>query len=76
MQKDFTTKYLDLYDRAGKDECYRTIMEEVRSADAGLLRALEEMAPVHRDAVMDYLGAVHAANARLLELSLLADEKS
>lgn len=76
MNKEFTTKYLSLYDRAGEDAQYRTVMEEVRAADVRLLRALEEMPPDHRNAVMDYLGAVHEANRRLLELALRYDEKS
>ena len=39
------------------------------------LSALVETAPSHRDAVMDYLGAVHAANARMVELALVSGEK-
>ena len=76
MDKEYITKYLAVYDRAGEDEYYLSLQEELAAANPRMLRALEEMAPAHRDAVMDYLGAVHAINARLLELSLCIAEKS
>lgn len=76
MDEEFITKYLDLYDRAGEDPYYHSLMEELAAANPRMLRALEEMAPVHRDAVLNYLGVVFAANAKLLELSLLVAEKS
>ena len=76
MDEEFITKYLDLYDRAGEDPYYHSLMEELAAANPRILRALEEMAPVHRDAVLNYLGVVFAANAKLLELSLLVAEKS
>lgn len=76
MDKEYITKYLAVYDRAREDEYYLSLQEELDAVNPRMLRALEEMAPVHRDAVLDYLGAVFAANARLLELSLAAVKKS
>ena len=76
MDKEFITKYLAVYDRAGEDEYYLSLMKELEAVNPRMLRALEEMAPEHRDAVLDYLGAVFASNARLLELSCVSAEKS
>lgn len=76
MNKELIIEYLAVYDRAGEDEYYLSLQEELAAANPRMLRALEEMAPAHRDAVVDYLGAVFAANARLLELSLAAVKKS
>ena len=76
MDKEYITKYLAVYDRAREDEYYLSLQEELDAVNPRMLRALEEMAPVHRDAVLDYLGAVFAANDRLLELSLAAVKKS
>lgn len=69
-------KYLALQERAREDEEYLTVVEEYRAVQERMLEALEEMASEHRDTVVDYLGVVFAANARLLELSLLNAEKS
>lgn len=68
-------KYLALQERAMEDEDYLSLLEEYREADGPMLRALEEMAPAHREIVMDYMGAVHAAHARMLELALSLGEK-
>ena len=76
MQKEYTTKYLAVYDRAKEDEYYHTLTEELQAVNPRMLSALEEMAPQHRDAVVDYLGAVFASHARLLEISLLIAKKS
>ena len=76
MNKELIIEYLAVYDRAREDEYYLSLQEELAAANPRMLRALEEMAPVHRDAVLDYLGVVFAANAKLLELSLLVAEKS
>jgi hypothetical protein len=75
MNPQYTEKYLALQGRAMEDEYYLSLVEEYRFLDKKLLSALEEMAPIHRDAVMDYLGAVHAANARMVELALVSGEK-
>lgn len=76
MNKEYITKYLAVYDRAEEDPVYLSLLKELRAADSRLLDAFAKMAPAHRDTVMDYLGAVHAINARLLELSLCIAEKS
>ena len=76
MDEEFITKYLDLYDRAGEDPYYHSLMEELKAVEPRMLQALEEMVPYQRNAVLDYLGVVFAANAKLLELSLLVAEKS
>ena len=76
MNRKYIGKYLAVYDRAREDECYRSLLAELKVVNSRMLKALEEMAPPHRDAVMDYLGVVHAASARLLELSLCIAEKS
>lgn len=76
MEKETIEQYLAVYDRAKEDPVYLSLLEELRAADFHLLDAFEKMAPAHRDAVMDYLGAVHAIHARLLVLSCLCAEKS
>ena len=76
MEKETIEQYLAVYDRAKEDPVYLSLLEELRAADSRLLDAFEKMAPAHRDAVMDYLGAVHAIHARLLVLSCLCAEKS
>ena len=76
MKKETIERYLAVYDRAKEDPNYLSLLEELRAADSRLLDAFEKMAPEHRDTVMDYLGVVHAINARMLELALLPAEKS
>jgi hypothetical protein len=75
MKQNIVNEYLALYERAGMDEQYRAVLEELRRADGKLLRALEEMAPRHRDAVMDYLGIAQEANRLLLTFALRSGEK-
>ena len=75
MDKELVKKMLALQDRAKTDAAYLALLNEYRILDKRLLKVLEEMAPVHRDAVMDYLGSVHAINERMVELALTLDEK-
>ncbi|MBQ7416021.1 MAG: hypothetical protein IJW14_03165 [Oscillospiraceae bacterium] len=76
MQQEYANKLLALQATAKSDETYLSLLAEYRASDAPFLRALEEMAPPHRSAVMDYIAAVHAVNHRLLELALASGEKS
>ena len=70
-----TKRVLALQDAAKADAGYLALMDEYRILDKRLLSALEEMAPDHRDAVMDYLGSVHTINEKMVELALTLDEK-
>ena len=75
MNAVLVKKMLALQDTAMADAAYLALLGEYRILDKRLLKAMEEMEPVHRDAVMDYLGAVHAINERMVELALTLDEK-
>ena len=70
-----TERMLALQDVAKGDERYLALLDEYRILDKRLLEVLEEMASEHRDAVMDYLGSVHAINERMVELALTLGEK-
>jgi hypothetical protein len=76
MERNIAEKILALQEMARQDERYRELLAQYQFLDAGLLCALEEMTPVHRDVVMDYVGCIHAISLRLLELSCASDEKS
>lgn len=75
MKPKTVEKMLMMQEKALKDERYLTLLGEYRILDKRLLKLMEEMEPEHRDMVMDYLGAVHAINERMLELALTLDEK-
>ena len=75
MDRVLVKRILALQDDAMRDERYLGLLNEYRIFDKRLLKALEEMAPGHRDVVMDYLGAVHTINERMVELALTLDEK-
>jgi hypothetical protein len=70
-----TKRILALQDVAKADKDYLKLLAEYRVLDGQLVKALEEMAPHHRDAVMDYLGTVHAINEKMVELALVLGEK-
>ena len=76
MRSMDVNKYLALQERLMGDEEYLSLLEEYRAMDRRFVAALEEMAPAHREIVMDYVGAVHTANARMLEISLASAENS
>lgn len=76
MNSKVVNKYLALQEQAMGDGEYRSLVEEYRMVDGPLLRALEEMPPEHRDAVLDYLGVVFSAHHRMLELALCMGEKT
>lgn len=76
MRSIDVNKYLTLQEQARGDEYYLSLLEEYRVLDQKLVAALEEMAPAHRDIVMDYLGCVFALQQRMLELSIASCEKS
>ena len=76
MSQEYISNLMALQERAKADEYYLSLLREYRQLDKTLLHALEEMAPAHRNAVMDYLGSLNALNARLLELSLSSQGKS
>lgn len=76
MKQQYAKKLLTLQELAKRDGYYLSLLAEYRAMDKAFLRALEEMAPAHRETIMDYMGAVHAINARLLELSLSSSKKS
>lgn len=75
MDRVLVKRILALHDVAKGDERYLALLGEYRILDKRLLKAMEEMEPVHRDVVMDYLGAVHAINERMVELALALDKK-
>ena len=75
MKQQYTEKLLILQDMAMQDEYYLSALAEYRALDRQFVQALEEMAPAHRETIMDYMGAFHAANARMLEIALRSDEK-
>ena len=76
MKKEVVEKIFAVQDAAIKDEYYLSLLSEYRALDKQFLGTLEEMAPVHRDIVMDYMGCVHAIHQRMLELSCALGEKS
>lgn len=76
MEREHVEKLLAVQDAAMKDDYYLSLLAEYRVLDKRFLGALEEMAPVHRDIVMDYMGCVHAIHQRMLELSCALGEKS
>lgn len=75
MKQQYAEKLLALQKLAMQDEYYLSLLAEYRAMDRRFVQALEEMLPRHRDIVMDYMGAFHAANARMLEIALRSDEK-
>ena len=75
MDAELVKKMLIVQDIAMKDVYYLSLLEEYRMRDKQFLTTLKEMAPEHRDAIMDYLGAVHAIHERMVELALTLDEK-
>lgn len=76
MKRKIVEQMLAVQDMAMKDEYYLSLLAEYRALDKQFLGTLEEMALVHRDIVMDYLGCVHAIHQRMLELSCAFGEKS
>jgi hypothetical protein len=75
MNTVLAKRMLALQEAAKADEEYWELLAEYRILDGQLVNALEEMSADHRDAVMDYLGAVHAINRRMVELALTLNEK-
>ena len=75
MDRVLVKRILALQDVAKGDERYLALLDEYRILDKRRLEVLEEMASEHRDAVMDYLGSVHAINERMVELALTLGEK-
>lgn len=76
MDRNTVRRIFALQDMAMEDERYRQLLAEYRLLDKGLLDVFAAVTPAQRDAVMDYVGCVHAINLRLLELACVSDEKS
>ena len=74
MNQEAAKRIVAVQDAALVDEEYQNLLEEHEVLSPRFLRALEEMEPRHRDAVMDYMGLGIAMHLRLLEMACLWGE--
>lgn len=74
MNQEAAKRIVAVQDAALVDEEYQNLLVEHEVLSPRFLRALEEMEPRHRDAVMDYMGLGIAMHLRLLEMACLWGE--
>ncbi len=75
MDRELVKKLLAVWDAAKVDEPYQELVEEYPNLDKKVQSAMEKMAPEHREAVMDYLGLIHAINLQTVIIALTLGEK-
>ena len=75
MDRELVKKLMAVQDAAKVDRRYQELLAEYPLLDRKVLAAMEEMAPKHRETVMDYLGLIHAINLQTVMIALTLHEK-